>query len=162
LGAALAISADLARLAGVSGMVGGQAADMLGEQGVTSLDELRYIHLHKTSDLIIFSLTAGGRAGGADSAQINALAGFGMRIGLAFQIRDDILDVVGDERVLGKKTNSDARRQKVTYPYLIGLDASRAEVERLTREAKEVLLDAGLRKPDLLLGIAEYLMSRDR
>jgi len=162
LGAALAISADLARLAGVSGMVGGQAADMLGEQGVTSLDELRYIHLHKTSDLIIFSLTAGGRAGGADSAQINALAGFGMRIGLAFQIRDDILDVVGDERVLGKKTNSDARRQKVTYPYLIGLDASRAEVERLTREAKEVLLEAGLRKPDLLLGIAEYLMSRDR
>jgi geranylgeranyl diphosphate synthase type II len=128
----------------------------------TSLDELRYIHMHKTSDLIIFSLTAGGRAGGADSAQINALAGFGMRIGLAFQIRDDILDVVGDERVLGKKTNSDARRQKVTYPYLIGLDASRAEVERLTREAKEVLLDAGLRKPDLLLGIAEYLMSRDR
>jgi len=161
-GAALAISADLARLAGVSGMVGGQAADMLGEQGVTSLDELRYIHLHKTSDLIVFSLTAGGRAGGADTAQIAALAAFGMRIGLAFQIQDDILDVVGDERLLGKKTNSDARRQKVTYPYLVGLDESRAEVERLTREAKDVLLGASLGKPELLLGIAEYLMSRDR
>lgn len=160
--AALAITADLARLAGAPGMVGGQAADILGEQGVTSLEELRYIHQHKTSDLIVFALTAGGRAGGADAAQIDALAAFGSRIGLAFQIQDDILDVVGDERVLGKKTNSDASMRKVTYPYLIGLDESRAEVERLTREAKEALLGAGLGRPDMLLGIADVLMGRDR
>lgn len=159
--AALAITADLARLAGASGMVGGQAADMLGEQGVTTLDDLRYIHQHKTSDLIVFSLTAGGRAAGATPDQIGALAEFGTRVGLAFQIQDDILDVVGDEKVLGKKTNSDERSRKVTYPYLIGLDRSRAEVGRLTREAKEILLGAGLRKPELLLGIAEYLMRRD-
>jgi len=160
--AALAITADLARLAGASGMVGGQAADMLGEQGVTTLEELKYIHLHKTSDLIVFSLTAGGRAAGAGEAQLAALAAFGEGIGLAFQIQDDILDVVGDEKALGKKTNSDAKSRKVTYPYLIGLEASRAEVERLTREAKDRLLDAGLPKPGLLLGIAEFLMRRDR
>lgn len=157
----LAVTSDLARLAGAPGMVGGQAADMLGEQGVTTLSELEYIHLHKTSDLIVFSLTAGGRAGGADAAQLEALAVFGRNIGLAFQIQDDILDVVGDEQKLGKKTNSDAGQRKVTYPYLIGLDESRAEVERLTREAKETLLAAGLRAPEKLIGIADYLMRRD-
>lgn len=160
--AALAITADLARLAGASGMVGGQAADILGEQGVTTLEELRYIHLHKTADLIVFSLTAGGWAAGASAGQIEALAEFGRRLGLAFQIRDDMLDVIGDERRLGKKTGSDERSRKVTWPYLAGLEASRDEVERLTREAKEMLREAGLRKPDLLIGIADYLMRRDR
>src|SRR5690606_24903441 len=148
---ALPISADLSRLAGAPGMVGGQAADMLGEQGITTRSELEYIHQHKTSDLIVFSLTAGGRAGGASSAQLESLATFGRCIGLAFQIQDDILDVVGDEQKLGKKTNSDAGQQKVTYPYFIGLDASRAEVERLTREAKDALLSAELRVPDKLI-----------
>lgn len=158
---ALAITADLSRLAGAPGMVGGQAADMLGEQGITTRSELEYIHQHKTSDLIVFSLTAGGRAGGASSAQLESLATFGRCIGLAFQIQDDILDVVGDEQKLGKKTNSDAGQQKVTYPYFIGLDASRAEVERLTREAKDALLSAELRVPDKLIAIADYLMRRD-
>src|SRR5690606_41630400 len=82
---ALAITADLSRLAGAPGMVGGQAADMLGEQGITTRSELEYIHQHKTSDLIVFSLTAGGRAGGASSAQLESLATFGRCIGLAFQ-----------------------------------------------------------------------------
>ena len=160
-GAALAITADLARLAGASGMVGGQAADILGEQGVTTLEELRYIHLHKTSDLIVFALKAGGRAAGASGAQIAALEEFGRSIGLAFQIQDDILDVIGDEKRLGKKTSSDERSRKVTWPYLVGLEESRAEVGRLTREAKEILRNADLGKPELLTGIAEYLMRRD-
>ena len=158
---ALRIVEELARLAGASGMVGGQAADMLGEQGVTSREQLDYIHLHKTSDLIAFSLQAGGLAGGANEAQQAALGRFGRCIGLAFQIQDDILDLVGDERKLGKKTNSDVAQQKVTYPYLIGLDESRAEVERLTREAKDALAASGLGRTDRLLAIADYLMRRD-
>ncbi|EXX91825.1 polyprenyl synthetase family protein, partial [Paenibacillus darwinianus] len=157
----LAVTEDLARLAGAPGMVGGQAADILGEQGVTSLSELEYIHLHKTSDLIAFSLQAGGRAGGATDAQLEALARFGSNLGLAFQIQDDILDLVGDEAKLGKKTNSDVERLKVTYPYLIGLEASRAEVGRLTGDAKKALLSARLAKPERLLQIADYLMGRD-
>jgi geranylgeranyl diphosphate synthase type II len=159
--AALAIVEDLARYAGAPGMVGGQAADMLGEQGITSIDELEYIHLHKTSDLIVFSVTAGGRIGGASPKQLDLLARYGRSIGLAFQIQDDILDLIGDEQKLGKKTNSDVEQNKVTYPYLIGIEESIAQVERLTQEAKSAVLEAGLQMPDRLLEIADYLVRRD-
>ncbi|MFD0586810.1 polyprenyl synthetase family protein [Paenibacillus sp. GCM10027627] len=159
--AALAIVDDLSRLAGAPGMVGGQAADMMGEQGITSIDELEYIHLHKTSDLVVFSVTAGGRVGGASEEQLELLALFGRNIGLAFQIQDDILDLVGDEQKLGKKTNSDVAQQKVTYPFLIGMDESKALVDKLTREAKDAIQAAGLAQPERLLQIADYLVHRD-
>ncbi|EFM09869.1 Polyprenyl synthetase [Paenibacillus curdlanolyticus YK9] len=157
----LKIVEELSVMAGASGMVGGQAADMLGEQGVTSIDQLRYIHLHKTSDLIVFSLRAGAMIGGATEEQLEQITKFGTAIGLAFQIQDDILDLVGDEAKLGKKTNSDVEQQKVTYPFLIGLNESRAEVERLTSDAKRALDRAGLEGPSRLFGIADYLMKRD-
>lgn len=157
----LAIVSDLARLAGASGMVGGQAADILGEQGTTTLAELEYIHSRKTSDLIVFSVTAGARIGGANAGQLEALTEFAHKLGLAFQVQDDILDLVGDETKLGKPTQSDVQQQKVTYPYLIGMDESRALVERLTKEATDALARAGLEKPEQLFAIAEYLMSRD-
>ncbi len=158
---ALHIVEDLAKLAGAPGMVGGQAADMLGEQGITSIEELEYIHLHKTSDLIVFSVTAGGRIGGATERQLELLETYGRNIGLAFQIQDDILDLVGDEQKLGKKTNSDVEQNKVTYPFLIGLNESKAQVERLTQEAKSAVLEAGFEKPERLLDIADYLVQRD-
>jgi len=82
-------------MAGPRGMVGGQIADMEGEQGLTDLAQLQYIHLHKTGDLIIFSLLAGGRIAGATEQQLQALREFGTAIGLAFQVQDDILDLVG-------------------------------------------------------------------
>ncbi len=155
------ITMDLAELAGPKGMVGGQAADMEGEQGLTELSQLEYIHLHKTSDLITFSLLAGGRIAGADEQKLEALRTFGQKLGLAFQIQDDILDIVGDEAKLGKKTQSDMKQEKVTYPYFIGLEASRGEVERLTAEAKSAVIEAGLADPSRLLEIADYLMNRD-
>lgn len=157
----LSIVEDLAEYAGPRGMVGGQAADMEGEQGITKLEELEYIHLHKTSDLIMFSLIAGGRVAGCSNSQIEALRAFGERIGLAFQIQDDILDLIGDETKLGKSTQSDLKQQKVTYPYFIGLEASKQEVKRLTDEAKALILEAGLKDPGRLLEIADFLMSRD-
>ncbi|WP_376717959.1 polyprenyl synthetase family protein [Paenibacillus forsythiae] len=157
----LSIVEDLAEMAGPRGMVGGQAADMEGEQGLTDLESLRYIHLHKTGDLIVFSLLAGGRIGGASEAQLEALRRFGVSIGLAFQVQDDILDLVGDESKLGKKTGSDVRQQKVTYPYFIGLEASRREVERLTEEAKSAVQQGAFADGSRLLEIADYLMSRD-
>ncbi|WP_141506001.1 polyprenyl synthetase family protein [Paenibacillus luteus] len=158
---ALAIVEDLAKLAGAPGMVGGQVADMLGEQGITSIAELEYIHLHKTSDLIVFSVTAGGRIGGATAKQLELLARYGRNIGLAFQIQDDILDLIGDEKKLGKKTNSDVEQNKVTYPFLIGIEESKAQVERLTQEAKSAVLKAELAAPERLLEIADYLVQRD-
>lgn len=157
----LEVVTDLARLAGASGMVGGQAADILGEQGITTLAELEYIHSRKTSDLIVFSVTAGARIGGAKADQLEALTEFAHKLGLAFQVQDDILDLVGDAEKLGKPTQSDVQQQKVTYPYLIGLEESRALVERLTKEAAQALTRAELDKPEWLFAIAEYLMSRD-
>ncbi|KPV56124.1 polyprenyl synthetase [Paenibacillus sp. A3] len=152
---------ELSRLAGAPGMVGGQAADMLGEQGVTKLEELEYIHLHKTSDLIVFSLKAGGRIAGAAEAQLAALERFGTCIGLAFQIQDDVLDLIGDESKLGKPVQSDIKQQKVTYPYFIGIEASLAKVGELTREAKQAILAADFPRPERLLELADYLMKRD-
>lgn len=152
---------ELSIHAGARGMVGGQVADMEGEQGMTSLSQLEYIHIHKTGDLIIFSLMAGGRIGGADDVQLEALRSFGRDLGLAFQIQDDILDLIGDEQKLGKKTQSDVNQQKVTYPFFIGMDQSMAEVERLTSSAKEALITGQIPDPSRLLELADYLMKRD-
>ena len=157
----LSIVEELAEYAGPRGMVGGQVADMEGEQGLTSLEQLEYIHLHKTSDLIMFSLLAGGRIAGVTDDQLDALRAYGHGIGLAFQIQDDILDLTGDETKLGKKTQSDVKQQKVTYPYFIGLESSRQEVARLTAEAKDVVTGAGFSDPSRLIEIADFLMSRD-
>ncbi|MFB5759531.1 polyprenyl synthetase family protein [Paenibacillus medicaginis] len=157
----LSIVEDLAEMAGARGMVGGQAADMAGEQGITQLQELEFIHLHKTGDLIIFSLLAGGRIGGASVEQLEGLRRFGRDLGLAFQIQDDILDLVGDEAKLGKATQSDVQQQKVTYPYFVGMDASLREVERLTQSAKQALVDTAIPDPARLMEIADYLMKRD-
>lgn len=159
--ATLDIIEELAIFAGPSGMVGGQVADMQGEQGITDLETLQYIHQHKTGDLIVFSLKAGGRVSGASEAQLAALAKFGQCIGLAFQIRDDILDLVGDEGKLGKKVQSDVKQEKVTYPYFIGLEASQAELERLTLAAKEAVSDGSIPFPERLLQIADFLTHRD-
>lgn len=152
---------ELALLAGARGMVGGQVADMEGEQGLTRLEELEYIHLHKTSDLIVFALKAGARIAGAEGQQLDALQRYGACIGLAFQIQDDILDLTGDERKLGKPVQSDVKQQKVTYPYFIGLEASAAKVKQLTEEAKVAVREAGFPHPERLLELADYLMNRD-
>ncbi|THF75939.1 polyprenyl synthetase family protein [Cohnella fermenti] len=157
----LSFVSELARYAGLPGMVGGQASDMLGEQGITTLDELEYIHLHKTSDLIACSLRAGGHAAEASGEQLAALELFGRNIGLAFQIQDDILDLVGDETKLGKPLKSDEKQGKVTYPYLIGLAESQRRVSELTAEAIVAIREAGLRRTELLEGIADAMMNRD-
>lgn len=157
----LSIVEDLSELAGARGMVGGQVADMEGEQGMTNLEQLQYIHLHKTGDLIVFSLIAGARIGGATQGQLEALRVFGRDLGLAFQIQDDILDLTGDEQKMGKKTQSDVNQQKVTYPFFIGLEQSQEQVSVLTQSAKDALCRADLTDSSRLMEIADYLMRRD-
>jgi geranylgeranyl diphosphate synthase, type II len=158
---ALKIIEELAILAGSMGMVGGQAADTLGEQGITRIEELEYIHQHKTGDLIVFSLRAGGRVANATDQQLLALEKFGYKIGLAFQIQDDILDIIGDESKLGKPVKSDEKQQKVTYPYLMGIAHSQEKVRQLTEEAKTAIIAAGFVNPERLLQLADYLVDRD-
>ncbi|MFH5184847.1 polyprenyl synthetase family protein [Paenibacillus sp. TAB 01] len=152
---------DLSKLSGAPGMVGGQAADMLGEQGITGLEQLEYIHLHKTSDLIVFSLKAGGHLAGATPKQLQALEKFGQHIGLAFQIQDDILDLIGDEQKLGKPVKSDEKQKKVTYPYFVGVEASKDKVAQLTEQGKQAIIQAGFPQPERLLELADYLTQRD-
>ncbi len=160
--ATLAAVAELAKLAGIGGMVSGQAADIMGEQGVTSLEQLIAIHREKTGALIAGSLKIGGLLGGANARQLAALDQFGYKIGLAFQIQDDVLDLTGTTEKLGKPQKSDEKSQKVTYPYFLGIEGSRLEIERLTDEAKQLILQAGFVKPQRLMEIADYLLNRDR
>jgi geranylgeranyl diphosphate synthase type II len=159
---ALAIVEELAAFSGARGMVGGQAADMEGEQGVTELAELDVIHARKTGDLIVFAARAGGRIAGATERQLEALAQFGRNIGLAFQIVDDVLDVTGDEAKLGKRVRSDEKKRKVTYPYFLGVEASLARARQLTEEAKRAIREANVPHPSRLLELADFLLERDR
>lgn len=152
---------ELSWYAGPRGMVGGQVADIEGEQGITSLSQLEYIHHHKTSDLMIASLRCGGITAHANVDQMEALAQFGYCIGMAFQIQDDVLDVIGDEKKLGKPIHSDEGSQKVTYPFFIGIDASLEKITEYTNKGKKAIEEAKFPYPERLYELADLLMSRD-
>ena len=156
-----AIVAELARAAGIAGMVGGQQMDMEAEgRGVTLL-ELRAIHACKTGALIRSAVRCGAMAGGADATQLDALSAYGENLGLAFQIADDLLDVTGDAEKLGKNTGADAVHVKATYPALLGLE----EAQRLARQTIENALDALASfgpEADAFRALAHFVIDRDR
>ena len=158
---AMRLVKELAFYAGPRGMVGGQMADLLGENRQIELRELQFIHEHKTADLLMYSVRAGAILGGATEEQIQLMTTFGRNIGLAFQIQDDILDIYGEEEKIGKPVGSDVNNQKSTYPSLIGLENSQRELKLLIDEAKQALKQAGI-KDQVLAGIADYIVSRDR
>lgn len=131
----------LSEKAGYLGMIGGQCADLEAEGRETpaDIDELLYIHEHKTACLIEAALMVGGILGGAGADEIEKLERIGSNVGLAFQIRDDILDVTGNSKELGKNVGSDAANGKATYVSINGLEASDKEVQRLSEEAEKLL-----------------------
>lgn len=131
----------LARKAGVYGMIGGQTADIEAEERTEPLDkkQLLFIHEHKTAALIQSAMMIGAILAGADAAQIEAIEKCAYNIGIAFQIQDDILDVIGDSAELGKMTGSDAQNNKQTYVTINGLEQSKADVEALSCEAVNIL-----------------------
>jgi geranylgeranyl diphosphate synthase type II len=137
--------ADIADAAGHAGMVGGQVADLESEGKSVTLDTVDYIHAHKTGALILTSLRVGARLCGATAAQIRALSVVGANLGLAFQIVDDILDVVASSADLGKTAGKDQAQRKATYPSLHGLDASRVRARELIAEAERALVKFGAR-----------------
>ena len=150
-----------ARAAGVSGMVGGQTADILFEGKPIDAKTLDYIHRHKTGALIRASVEMGALLGGGELQQVERLSKYGTALGLAFQVVDDLLDVVGDEEKLGKPVGSDERNKKATYPALFGLEETRKRAEDLKNEALENLSDFGS-EADPLRAIAIYVVERDR
>ncbi len=151
---------ELSRTAGSLHLVGGQVADVEGELKKLPLADLQFIHENKTAALLTTSLKLGGMSANASPEQLAALHTFGMATGLAFQIIDDILDVTQTSEKLGKSAGKDAAAEKSTYPALMGLEASRDEAHRLTREstaALEIFGPAGSRLHEL----ADHLLARD-
>ena len=150
---------ELSRAAGPSGMIGGQVLDIDGEGQSLSLDQLTQIHRMKTGALLKSAVRLGAITGGAGRNQIAALTEFGVQIGLAFQIIDDVLDVTSTAEQLGKVTGKDAGRGKNTYPALMGLDASKdVALEHLT-----MAIDALVpfeHAADGLRGLARYVVER--
>jgi geranylgeranyl diphosphate synthase type II len=157
--AILQVVRELSFYAGPYGMVGGQAADIAG--GVETLAQLEAIHRRKTGDLIVFSLRAAGLLCEANDIQLQALEKYGRNIGLAFQIQDDVLDLIGDEEKIGKPVKSDEASNKVTYPMLIGFEKCETWIRTLTDEANEAIETAGFSNPARLLELGKWLMQRD-
>ncbi|MDW7712045.1 MAG: polyprenyl synthetase family protein [Deferrisomatales bacterium] len=145
---------EVARAAGSPGMVGGQVLDLVSEGTVVDLPVLEFLHTHKTGALIRASTLVGALAGGGGEAEVSALTRFAERIGLAFQIADDVLDVEGATETLGKPVGSDQGLAKATYPALLGLAESK-------RRAWE-LMDEGLAYLEPLGAAAEALRALGR
>jgi len=150
---------EIAVAAGYFGMVGGQVVDLQSEGQAVGPDTLQYIHTHKTGAMIIVSVRAGALLSGAGEADVDALSLYGRHVGLAFQIADDILNVEGDRKMMGKGTGSDAERGKITYPALMGLDASREKARELVADALSAISRFDDRALPLRM-IASYITER--
>lgn len=145
--------------AGAGGMIGGQLLDLAGEGEALTRDELDSIHASKTGALIAASVKLGGMAAGADGARIGALEGYGERIGLAFQIMDDVLDVTASTDQLGKTAGRDAELGKSTYPALLGIDGAVARANALVADGCKGLKAQGLLTGELE-SLAGFIVSR--
>lgn len=150
---------EIARASGVEGMVGGQVLDLESEGRQVSMEVLNDLHCRKTGALICASITAGAQAAGCSQEEYLKLQEFGKKLGLAFQIQDDILNVTGDRKLMGKSTGSDASRDKSTYVSLLGVPASEDMVKTLTDEAKTCLEGFGDRA-QFLKQLTDYLVDR--
>ncbi|WP_264803639.1 polyprenyl synthetase family protein [Cytobacillus sp. NCCP-133] len=155
----LALIMELSKASGAEGMVGGQAADIKGEGKHLSLEELEYIHLHKTGRLLECSVISGAILAKASEDTIKALSDFAYHLGLAFQIRDDILDLEGTEEEIGKPIGSDESKNKSTYPSLLTMEGAKKALSNHIRAAKEKLIETGL-NTGLLESITDLIAQR--
>jgi geranylgeranyl diphosphate synthase type II len=152
---------EVACAAGIHGMVGGQAQDILSEDAEPDRETLDFIHSHKTAALIRASVRIGPILADSGIRKMRALTCYGENIGLAFQIVDDILDIEGTTLELGKPVGSDAKKKKMTYPLLYGIDVARQKKDDCLADALEALKAFGP-EADPLREIARYLVVRRR
>ncbi|MGD6827155.1 polyprenyl synthetase family protein [Bacillus pumilus] len=151
---------ELVKSAGALGMVGGQFDDMEAEQKQVSLAELESIHARKTGKLLTFSVAAGAMLAGASDDDIEKLREFSYHIGIAFQIRDDILDLEGSEEKIGKRVGSDTVNEKSTYPSLLTLSGAKEKLDEHITRAKEIVSNLELEQ-QLLHDLCDLIASRD-
>ena len=155
----LAVIQEIAQAAGISGMVGGQVLDVLSGKSVSDENTLYEIHRRKTGALIVAAVKSGAIIFNARKDKIQALAEYGINLGLAFQIADDILNVEGDRELMGKETGSDAAHDKLTYPSLLGLDLAKEKLAKYI-DAAEASLSGFDERARPLLVIARYIKER--
>ena len=151
---------ELAKASGFEGMVGGQAVDIESEGKEPDPETLKYIHRHKTGALIRASVRTGAILAGGGTDEIDAFTRYGEALGLAFQVRDDLLNVEGDAKRLGKAVGTDADRNKQTYPAIYGLEETRKRLNDLVDEALDALRGFD-HKAEPLRAIAGYMATRD-
>jgi len=149
----------LAQALGSDGMLGGQVVDIQSEGKTVDLATVEYIHWHKTAALIQASLVMGGQLAHADEATLSGLADYGSRIGVAFQIVDDILDLEQTTEALGKDAKSDLARGKATYPAIVGLEASKVKARELVDQAVSDVKRLPIRSEVFEL-LADFIVTR--
>lgn len=154
-----ALVVELCQAAGAAGMVGGQLRDLEGERAPVDGARLESIHRAKTGALLAAALRIGGMAAEAADEPLDALTRYGQALGLAFQITDDVLDVVGDQESLGKAAGRDEHLRKASYPALFGLDGARSLARARAEEAKAALTDLHSTE---LLALADFVVERER
>jgi geranylgeranyl diphosphate synthase type II len=169
---AVRCTAELAVAAGAARLIGGQADDLAEEGKVPeaappanrtnaqALAQLEAIHRRKTGAMLLVSLRLGGHAAGASDEQLAALDAYGERLGLTFQIMDDLLDVSGSQESMGKRVGKDAARGKLTFPGLLGIEESRQRATVLTAEAIAALAPLGS-EVEVLEDLARYVIERN-
>lgn len=155
----IALVRQLANASGVQGMVLGQAIDLAAVDKTIDLAQLENMHRHKTGALIRASVSMGATALNATAEQLKALDIYASAIGLAFQVQDDILDVVADTETLGKQQGADIARNKPTYVALLGLEGARAKAQELHQQALTALNDFG-NNADYLRALSAYIIER--
>jgi len=158
---AVRLVAELAEAAGVSGMVSGQMADLRAENTPPDKKLLEYIHRNKTAKMFAAAAAMGAICGDANGQQIETLKEYGMKLGLSFQIADDILDVSASSEQLGKTAGKDAEQGKTTYPSVVGMEQSKKLLEKFSDQAVALLGDFG-DEADKLRQLAVLLVERSK
>ncbi len=152
---------EIAVAAGSQKLIAGQVADLEAEGKNVKRDQLQFIHENKTAAILRSSVRLGAMSANADARKLSAITRFGQRLGLAFQIIDDILDVTQTSEILGKSAGKDVAAKKATYPAVIGLEKSRTEARRLTRQAHNALSVFRSSDAEPLHALANYLLERE-
>lgn len=155
----LRVIEEVAVAAGTKGLIGGQVVDIESEGKKIDVDQLEYIHLHKTGALFRAAVRIGALLAGVGERELSALTDYAVAFGLAFQITDDILDVTGDETLLGKSVNRDIAMQKSTYPGIFGLERAKQMASIQVNKAVQSLEIFGS-KAEFLRDAALYLLQR--
>ncbi|OGT50106.1 MAG: hypothetical protein A3E82_02200 [Gammaproteobacteria bacterium RIFCSPHIGHO2_12_FULL_38_11] len=151
----------LSHYSGAAGMCAGQSLDLMAEEKEITINDLKLIHSLKTGVLIKASVIMGAIAAGCNDPQLlNTLEQFGNKIGFAFQLQDDLLDITGSTKNLGKNTGQDIKMQKATYAILCGIEATKKQIEKLMDEAIG-LLQSLPQDTQFLEGLCGYLVGRD-